>query len=509
MSYVWVILLLLRIFWSVAQKDKTGSGSSAAPRGSRFGGVNLGVLVLYLLFVYPLVLTMLAALLMVNADLPSWAQWIAVPVVLAGGLFAVTLLPHWLAWRVLGPWRLAPLGRLFLAVALYRTAGDRAGARELHRARFGRDWDRCLPPASLWTIAGAALQAEDEGDAERADALLGALLRLPPKTRLPQRAIAVAAEGLAGAAAQRRDWEGASERAAAGRGRGTRFLRLAAAPHLGQPVSRSALLLAWALAPGRIAAFPLLSSALALAAPEAAGASLEPAAAAASEEAVDPAVRGPHLAHLLLLSRAAAGRPVETREVEALARAWSSTLTATAAAELLKRGLELGGQGLSDLPESIGGSIFAELELLAEVAEGEWSPEEEEFAGRLVRQRVDRAFADVEEEVAAFHREEAGHPSRQMTFPLKELERWLDFRARVEQLERLGGESALAAAWHNGLRTTACNWPVFLSRQQGGDAYWAAFLMHGWSADLAARLGDEEIAALSAKNAEGVRRHLP
>ena len=221
---------------------------------------------------------------------------------------------------------------------------------------------------------------------------------------------------------------------------------------------------------------------------------------------------GLHLTHLHLLSRAATGLPVTTAEVESLARAWSDELTPAAGADLVRRGLELGGQSLADLPQVLEKSIFAELEILAEVAQGAWSTTQEgegDPAAPLARRRVHRAFENVREEIEAFDRPaEVDADSRQMAFALEELERWLGFRARVEQLERVGGEEALATAWHNGLRTTACNWPVFLSRQRGPDARWAAFLMHRWSLELATRVGDEAIAALSGKNAEGIRPFL-
>jgi hypothetical protein len=501
MGYVWVVILLGRLAWYLVRKGKAGR----APAAASLRVTNLALL-LYIGFVY--FFFFFAAFDIAMSDLSTGDKWIAVPLVLVSGIYIIVMLPHWLAWRVCGPWRLVRLGRLFLVLATDRKAGDRRGSRELYQACFGHDWDRRLPPSSPWTLAAAALQAEAEGDAERADLLLAALRRLPPKTRVPRRARAIAAEGLAAAAARRGEWQRAAERAAGGKGRGVWFLRRAAAAHLGRPGAPFSLLATWALAPGRIAALPLLRGALEAARSTAQSQLTAEAAAIAVEPAIDLAAGGPHLAHLHLLSRVAAGRIVRTGEVLALAEAWAAELTAAQGAELVRRGLELGGQELTDLPVKVGGAIGAELDLLAEAAEGAWSGEGE-IAGHLARRRIDAAFAPVQEEIAAFRQAAPGKPSRHMTFPLEELERWLTFRARVEQLERVGGEGALATAWHNGLRITACNWPVFLTREQGVDALWAAYLMHRWSADLATRLGDDEIATLSGQNAAGIKNRLP
>lgn len=95
-----------------------------------------------------------------------------------------------------------------------------------------------------------------------------------------------------------------------------------------------------------------------------------------------------------------------------------------------------------------------------------------------------------------------------MAGPLEELERWLGLRARVEVLAEKGGADALRIAWYGGLRFVACNWGVFLVRQGGSGASWAAYFMHVWSADLADEVGDEEIASLSRENAELTRSRL-
>ena len=137
------VLLLLRYLWSAARKKKGGT-ASAPPASRTFGGANLAVLFLYCLFLYPFFC--IPAITMGDSDAEEWEKLLAVPALLAIGIYVATLLPHWLAWRVLGPWRAARMGRALLAASLFRRDGDRAGARELHTARFGQGWDRRLPP---------------------------------------------------------------------------------------------------------------------------------------------------------------------------------------------------------------------------------------------------------------------------------------------------------------------------------------------------------------------------
>jgi hypothetical protein len=46
----------------------------------------------------------------------------------------------------------------------------------------------------------------------------------------------------------------------------------------------------------------------------------------------------------------------------------------------------------------------------------------------------------------------------------------------------------------------ACNWPVFLSQIYGPEAAWACREMHLWSAKIAAKVQDHDIARLSSDN---------
>ncbi len=126
-------------------------------------------------------------------------------------------------------------------------------------------------------------------------------------------------------------------------------------------------------------------------------------------------------------------------------------------------------------------------------------------AASLARHRLHRAFEDVQQEVLAFgRRAEPTAKCRPFGSPMEELERSLLLRIRIERLGQVGGEPALRTAWHNGLRETICNWPVFLHEQRGDDAVWVAYLLYRWSYELAERVGDEEITELSWRNASRV-----
>jgi hypothetical protein len=200
---------------------------------------------------------------------------------------------------------------------------------------------------------------------------------------------------------------------------------------------------------------------------------------------------------------------VRTQDVERLAEAWSARLDGEAAsAGLLRRALELGGHEISDLPGQLRAAVLGELEALAEAAEGDWTAPEESLAGSLRQRALAGAFEAVEGEIEAFDTAAEGAESRRMEGALDELTRWVGFRERVEQLMRKGGPAALETVWYGGLRYTACNWGVFLVRQGGTGASWAAFFMHSWSAELANRVGDDEIAKLSQENAELTRARL-
>ncbi|HEY8019692.1 MAG TPA: hypothetical protein VIH93_01235 [Thermoanaerobaculia bacterium] len=506
---VWIALAAVRAGLYFLNRDR-GAPAQAGPRRRRsrarpeMGTANFYLALFYLFCVSPFVVIPVTEQ---AGRLPSfWMAAILAPVLLAAGGYTMLVFPHWLAWRVCGPWRVPLLGRLPLFLAIRFRLADRQGAAELYAARFGRGWDRRLPATSPWTLAAAAWQAETAGDPPRADLLLSGLRRVPPKTRIPRRARAIAAEGLAWAAAGRGEWERARDRASASGGRGVGLVRRIAEAHLGESVSRGALLAAWALAPGRIAAFSSLRAALALAGR--ASANTATGLLAASARLAAPSVIGPHLAHLQLLARAVAGRPVSASDVLRLASAWTPELDGGKGAELVRRALELGATDLSDLPQDLERSILAELDALAEVAEGGWSGEDGEVAARLRQQRAHRAFEAVREEVEAFDRGKGRDARRRMTFPMDELERWLTLRERVERLVKVGGGDALATAWHNGLRAMACNWGVFLVEERGPEAQWAAALMHDWSRQLAERVGDEEIATLSASNLQIVRKAL-
>src|SRR5436305_14960776 len=142
---VWLIILLFRALMATAGKVGAGGEKTVRP-GRNFVGANFAPFLFYLLFIYPFCI--LHSIAVDESDLPGMAKLLGGPWLVAGSFYFATLLPHWLAWRVAGPWGAVRAGRACFAAALFRRDGDREGARELYTARFGRGWDRRLPAAS-------------------------------------------------------------------------------------------------------------------------------------------------------------------------------------------------------------------------------------------------------------------------------------------------------------------------------------------------------------------------
>ena len=216
---------------------------------------------------------------------------------------------------------------------------------------------------------------------------------------------------------------------------------------------------------------------------------------------------GVWLRHLRLLADAGAGRPVEAREVGALADAWESALRRANHVRLLTRGAELGVPDSEAAAGALRPAILAELGDLAYAVEGDW-PEPERrngLAAQVRRRRLDRLFGAVQAEVEPFRNRDFSEFERRLETPRDEMERWLDFRLSLRRLLQASGQGALATSWHGGLRIAACNWPVFLLRTHGQTAHWACRVMFRWCEAQARAMGDEEIAKLSRGNARLVR----
>ena len=134
--------------------------------------------------------------------------------------FGAVLLPHWLAWRILGPAGLPGPGRLALWIAYYPTEVSGEGALDLFSAAYGRRWDPRPVRVSAWTAVALAAKAEAEGDPARADALLVLVSEVEKPVRVPRPVLSYGIEILAGAAARRGDWKGVLRRVGPGRGAG-------------------------------------------------------------------------------------------------------------------------------------------------------------------------------------------------------------------------------------------------------------------------------------------------
>ena len=414
------------------------------------------------------------------------------------GLFQ---LPHWLAWRVLGPrgWTRTAKGALWLAC--FTEPDDRRGALELldavYRPVGSPKWEPGAGKVTLWTLFALALQAERKKDQARADLIVEGIRRLEkiPQGTLRRKGI----ELLAWPAMERREWRKAFDRLEGGKGRGVRLLRLLALAHrpLGKPPSVVALRLAWLLAPERRRTRPYLEKALA--ARRRSGPTVPPRAEEPLEEGGSVWLR-----HLRLLSRAAYGRTVRTADLEALATAWQESLEGEGYARVLSRGMELGVQGVAPAANALRDSVAGELDLLARVAEGPWrAGKGDGLAGWLRSRQIEGLLRVLERETEGFPA--TGQLARELDPPLVELDRWYRFRLDFERLRAAGGEDALRTAWFNGLRYVACNWPVDLGKAYPDEAGAACREMHLWSASLAGELGDEQISRLSSSNAASVK----
>jgi hypothetical protein len=394
-------------------------------------------------------------------------------------------LPHWLAWRVLGPRGWVRTAGVMLRLAFHLSRDDRKGAVQLLEAAYSQGWQPGPGKVTFWTVFALALKAEEE-DPRRADLILAGIHRFGrlPRPRLKTQGM----ELVAWPALRRHDWRRVQQRVEEGRGRGVRLLGLIARAHLDAPAWPPFLWLAWALAPDRRATLPYVREAL------------------TARRGRAPASRPPEetggvwLSHLRLLARAAAGRTVRAAELEALARDWEEALGGAGHTRILARGLELGVQDMARAASTLRESLESELETLAAVAEGAWSQGAGTGLAGLLRSR------QIEGLIQILEREMAGLPAsggvaRALDPPLVELERWYRFQRDVERLRAAGGRDAVQTAWFNGLRYVACNWPVYLGRAYNTDSAWACREMHLWCASLSAEVMDEDIHRLSADNA--------
>jgi hypothetical protein len=482
--------LIWLLIWLFRALRGSGGGQPASGK-SQATQMTVGPAIVIILYIFFLALP-LALLGMVQA----MSRLDSLPLAFLGfglGIYLPFASPHWLAWRVLAPLGWLRAAKACLWLACHAETGGRRGALQLVDAAYRPDWRPGRGGVTPWTVLALALKAEAEEDPERADRLLEGLGR---SGRLSNRFLrSRGMELVAWPAARRGDWTRVRRRVELGGGRGVRLLRRLAAAHLdGVPPPAAALWLAWALAPQRRQTFPFVQAALV---PRRVGA---PAPAAEAVEPPDQQTGNVWLRHLRLLARGAAGRTIRVDELEELAGQWEEALAGDGQARILSRGLELGVQGVAAAAAALRSSLVAELEALAEVAEGRWSAAAGEgLAGHLRSHQIEGILALLELEMKGFTA--AGGLARELDPPGVELERWHRFRRHVDRLVAVGGHDALTTAWFNGLRYVICNWPFFLGKAYGKEAALACGEMHRWSATVARRLRDEEIHRISSANA--------
>ena len=497
---VWILIFVVRIILAQAGKQPSMQRRVFAGNGVQSTRLTLSFALYCVCILFPLsfILSVL-----VGDWLDDFNDGLAVFCLSILGLLQ---LPHWLAWRVLGPLGWLRSAKLSLRLAAFIEADDRRGALQLLEAAHGpggsQGWRPGPGKVTLWTLFALAVQAEREEDPARADLIVEGIQRPGkiPYATLRKRGL----ELLAWPAIERGEWMRAFHRLETGRGRGVCLLWRIAEAHqpIAKPPSALSLWLAWLLAPERRRSLPYIRKALN--ARKTAGPS--PLSPRTPTPLPKPAMEtgSVHLRHLRLLRRAAAGRTVRTADLEALATAWEEALEGAGHARILSRGLELGVQGVAQAADALRHSVARELETLASVAEGPWSVEVGEgLAGALRYRQVEGILGILERETEGFPA--TGELSRDLDPPLVELDRWYRFRSGFERLRAAGGEDALLTAWFNGLRYVACNWPVDLGKAYPGQAALACREMHLWSASLASELGDEQISQLSGSNAMNVR----
>jgi hypothetical protein len=411
---------------------------------------------------------------------------VAASLVIVGVTVAPHVVPSWLAWRVCGPWGWLKAGRACLAFSgAGRRKLEREGARVLYRAAFEPTLpDLGLESVNPWSVVALVVEAERRGDVESAARLADGLEELPPEALLSRRWRRFAVELLTLGAARRGDWREVERRLRLGRGRGVRFLRLLAKAHLrdlGERPSRLALWWAWALAPWRRQGWVWLDAAL--------------AAGEASAGPPQAQTAGPWAEHLRLLATAAAGS-VPMTDIAALTRTWEGVLDARHEAEWIARGLELGARAPAEAYARLRSSVLREMDALLDAAAGPLPEEPSLLWTELLDRRRDHLLAGLKRWTAPFGDGVAGRAFRP---PIEEWTEWVTFRRHVLRLASCGPDT-LATAWHNGLRLTACNWPVFLHQTYGAQATWAVCVMYVWSSWLATWVGDERIRTLSQDN---------
>ncbi len=406
--------------------------------------------------------------------------------------------PGWLLWRVavpMGGWRLS------LAL-LYFVHGkkERESTRPFLDVHCGRPLlNSTAKPltVSAWTLGAWVLGAERENDLPRAERLFRGLAALPQSAKLSPTFLKVGMEILCWRAAERCDWKAVAQRAARGRGRGVRLLRLLARAQLEAAGDWPRLILAWALAPSRARSYRYLRAALALR-----------ASSTRTRERPEPrrpaAGEPPFFIHTRLLADAAGGREVRMAAVARLAKAWEGEFSRDREAHFRARGLELGARNATGVFEGLRGLVLSELESIATTTEGSITRlHGGELADELARRLVNRQFESVRRFTVAFPN--TGGATRDFRSPLEEWEEWLRFREAVERLEALAGREALQTAWHDGVQFAAWNWPYELEKAQGQRATWACHVMYVWVAELAEKVGDEEAARVNRNNAKITR----
>lgn len=420
----------------------------------------------------------------------------------------------WLAWRIF-----RPLGLLFLARRFYwftpgATRRDLENFDALLQASSGVS--PAPPPAvknglkekilgfllinirplpflvDAKTTLMLALAREVRGDYELAERLIRTFELCPPGLETLGIFRSFAFEELAWHAAKRGDWNAVLRRARMGSGRGMLLMRLLAEKHLGRQVNRSGLWLALLISPSRLRAIQMVLD---------------------SEKLADGEFRhrssnrsGIRQTHMLFLSKASEGIPIDLGEIFCLARSWDREFGLRKQENLLRRGMELGARDVLGLCERIEENVLDELEEMAAAAEGEIPREvlaglEEDgtsYEGRLFFRLRTRLYSDIDTLLSLFRveRDEKVEEGKL----LERWETWLSLHEMVSRFHRLIGTEELSTLWYGTLRNEVWNSTVHIFNSHGTRVAFISMIMFNWVAQMCRLLGDEEGSTVNRKN---------
>ena len=489
-----IIILFYLVRWIGSKTETRGSGTGSGQNSAWTQPIRgTWHMVGIVLFLIPLVLTATAL----------FGYWLSIAdaglkVLVFFVLLGLSLvLPHWLAWRVLGPHGFDRLGYLAVILAPRLAERHHVGSVEVYAAAFGLTSQPSRWWGDAWSLFALALRARNEGADERLQMVIELIDRLPGR-KIPRRLRTQGWEMLAWSSIERGRWDEALDLLRGQPGRGAWFLRSVVRHRRQGSVPGVSIWWLWMIGPYRKRSLRTVRALRS-------GVLCDgPSGEVPEREGVpEPELVG--VRHLGLLMRAGSGQGVEASSVLGLAQEWDRVFGEKQHLDWVRRGLELKAPSPRVAMELVVAELRQDLEWLGQVAKAPWPPSigGGGFVGHLERHRADH-FLDTLDRLSEPWRGGA-EQERRLEPSLLELEEWLALRVVVRGLWRTAGEDELAAVWYDSLRYAACNWPVSLIRRRSdATTLWVCREMYEWCLSLAERFDDEEIAELTRGNLENL-----